>query len=57
MIHQSTASKLNVKLITNMNIENVFDILVDVVFYISPKIGGIGPKSQDLVIPFCFKYG
>ena len=35
-----------------MNIENGFDLLVAVLFSMSPQLGGIGPKAQDLVIYF-----
>ena len=40
-----------------MNIENRFELLVAVVFYMSPQLGGIGPKAQDLVILFRFGEG
>ena len=32
--------------------DNLFDILISVVFVISPQIGGLGPKTQDIVILF-----
>ena len=35
-----------------MNPDNRFELLGDVVFEMSTEIGGIGPKSQDLVIYF-----
>ena len=35
-----------------MIIGSVFDILVTVVFAMSPHIGGIGPKYQKLVTQF-----
>ena len=35
-----------------MNNDNGFDILVEVIFSISPQLGGIGLKAQDLVTPF-----
>ena len=52
-ISLSTAPKLHVKLITYMNNENGFGIIVDVVFAISSQLGGLGPKDQYLVISFC----
>ena len=33
-----------------MNKDNVYDLLIAVVFAIIPQLGGLGPKSQDLVI-------
>ena len=36
-----------------MNNDNVFYLLIYVVFDISNQIGGLGTKSQDLVISFC----
>ena len=35
-----------------MNNENVFDILIPVVFSISLQLGLLGTKSQELVISF-----
>ena len=35
-----------------MNYDNVFEILIAVVFAMSPQLGGLGTKAQDLVIPF-----
>ena len=35
-----------------MNKDNVYDLLIAVVFAIIPQLGGLGPKSQDLVISF-----
>ena len=32
-----------------MNIDNGFELLVTVVFTMSPQLGGLGPKSKDLV--------
>ena len=32
-----------------MNIDNISDLLVAVVFSMSPQLGGILPKEQDLV--------
>ena len=52
-ISLSTAPKLHVKLITYMNNENGFIILVGVVFAMSTQLGGLGPKYQYLVISFC----
>ena len=33
-----------------MNIGNVHDLICVVVFSMSPKFGGNGPKAQDIVI-------
>ena len=52
-IPSSKAQKSHVKLITYMNNDNVFDLLIDAVFSMIPQIGELGPKSQDLVIFFC----
>ena len=46
------APKSHVKPITYTNKDNVFDPLIAVVFSMSPKLGGHGPKAQDLVIYF-----
>ena len=35
-----------------MNIDNQFEILVDILYSMSPQIGEIVPKSQYLVILF-----
>ena len=35
-----------------MNIDNGFDLAVVVVFYMSPHLRGLGPKSQFLMISF-----
>ena len=35
-----------------MNKNNSFDLIITVVFAMSPHIGGLGPKTKDLVIPF-----
>ena len=40
-----------------MNYENRFELLIAVVFVISPQLGGLGPKAQDTVIPFCLGEG
>ena len=40
-----------------MNIDIVFDLLISVVFAMSPQIGVLEPKSQDLVISFCLGEG
>ena len=40
-----------------MNNDNDFDLLIDVVFAMSPKLGGLGPKAQELVIYFCLGEG
>ena len=38
-----------------MNLDNGFDLLFAVVFYMRPKLGGIGPKYQDLWFPFALE--
>ena len=48
-INSSIPPKSHVKIVTYMNSDNVFDILLGVVFSISHQLGGIVPKSQDLV--------
>ena len=53
-IPSSKVTKSYVKLITYMNKNNVFDLLIAVVFSISQKIGVIGTKYQYLVISFAF---
>ena len=50
IIHSSTAPILHFKLITYMNLDRLFDLIVVFVFTISPQLGGLGPKSQDLVV-------
>ena len=40
-----------------MNIDNKFEILVAVVFSIITQLGGLGTKSQDIVIYFCLGEG
>ena len=40
-----------------MQYYNEFELIVAVVFNVIPRIGGIGPKFQDLVIPFCLGEG
>ena len=49
IINSSTAPKLPVKIVTYMNNDNRFYLLVAVVFSVSPQLGGIGPKDQDLL--------
>ena len=40
------------RLNTYMNNVNIFDLIIYVVFDMIPQLGGIGPKSEDIVIPF-----
>ena len=40
-----------------MHYDNGFELLIEVVFYMSPQLGGIAPKSQDNVIPLCLGEG
>ena len=35
-----------------MNNDDGFELLIDVVFAMIPSPGGLGPKSQDLVVSF-----
>ena len=35
-----------------MNYDNGFELLIAVVFQMIPQLVGLGPKYQDLVIPF-----
>ena len=35
-----------------MKYDNVFELLIEVVFAMSPQLVGLGTKSQYLVIPF-----
>ena len=35
-----------------MNNDNGFDLIIVVVFAMIPQLGGLGPKSKDLVIYF-----
>ena len=35
-----------------MHYENIFELIISVLFSIIPQIGGLGPKYQDFVIPF-----
>ena len=56
-ISSSKEPKSHVKLVTYMNNDNQFDLLIDVVFSMSPQLRVIEPKAQDLVIPFCIIEG
>ena len=40
-----------------MHYDNGFEILIAVVFSMSPQLGVLGPKAQDLVIPLCLGEG
>ena len=51
-ISSSKSTKSHVKLFTNMQYENGFELLIEVVFTMIPQLGGLGPKYQDLFIPF-----
>ena len=35
-----------------MTNDNVFDLIIDVVFFMGPQLGRLGPTDQDLVISF-----
>ena len=56
-ISSSKSPKVHAKLATHMHYENGFEIIIAIIFRISPQLGGIGPKYQDLVIPFCLSEG
>ena len=43
---------MHAKIITYMNNDNVFDILIAVIFAMSPQLGVLGPKAQYLLISF-----
>ena len=40
-----------------MNNDNIFDLLITVVFAMIPKLVGLVTKAQDLVISFCISEG
>ena len=40
-----------------MHYDNRFELIIAFVFIVSPQLGVIGPKAQDLVIPFCLGAG
>ena len=40
-----------------MNNDSLFDLLIAVVFSMSPQLWGLGPKDQDIVIYFCLGEG
>ena len=40
-----------------MRYDNGFELLIANFFNMSPQLGGLGPKSQDLLIPFCLGEG
>ena len=56
-ISSSKAPKSHVKIVTHMHYDNGFKPHIAVLFYISPKLGGLGRKAQDLVIPFLLHQG
>ena len=49
-ISSSKVTKWHVKIITYMNNDNGFDLLISLVFDINTQLGGLGPKSQYLVM-------
>ena len=51
-ISSSKPPKSYVKIVTCINNYNRFDLLIAFVFYMSPQLGGLELKAQDLVIPF-----
>ena len=51
-INSSKEPKSHVKFVTYMNNDNGFDILVSIVFYISPKLISIRTNAQNLVTSF-----
>ena len=56
-IFSEKAPKWHVKIITYMNNDNRFDLIIAVVFAIIPQIGGLGPKAKYLVISFFLNEG
>ena len=40
-----------------MNYDNGCELIIVVVFAMSPQLGGLGPKSKDLVTTFCLGEG
>ena len=56
-ISSSKEPKSHVKIVTYMNYDNGFKLLISVVFAMSHQLGVLGPKSQDLMIPFCLGEG
>ena len=51
-ISSSKAPTSHVKLIKYINNNNIFHLLIAVVFSMIPQPGGLGTKAQDLVISF-----
>ena len=51
-VPSSKAPTSHIKLLTNMQYDNGFKLLIAVIFNVIPQLVGLGPKSQDLVIPF-----
>ena len=56
-ISSSKSPTSYVKLITYMHNVNGFELLTAIVFAMSPQLGGLGPKSQDLMIYVCLVEG
>ena len=52
-ISSSKAPKSHIKLVTHMHYDNGFELLIALIFNVISQLGGLGPKSKDLVIPFC----
>ena len=40
-----------------MHYDNVYELIITVVFSMIHQLGGLGPKSQDFLIPFCLVEG
>ena len=51
-ISSSKAPKSHVKLVTHMHYDNGFELLIKFFIFMSPQLGVLGPKAQDLLIPF-----
>ena len=49
MIIQARTIISQMKLVRYMKNDNIFDLLVSVVFAMIPQLDGIEPKAQDLV--------
>ena len=56
-VYSPKAPKSHVKIVTHMQYDNGSELLITFVFNMTPQLGGLGPKAQDLVIPFCLFEG
>ena len=51
-ILSSKAPKSHVKIVTHIHYDNGFELLISIVFTMSPQLGRLVTKAQYLVIPF-----